>query len=152
MATNDGIPIYYDFRPGLPGCITGMRATTCAQVGPFDETLICAEDLDFTWRAFAIGATFGRQLDAVMHVRRPPNSRAAFKKSRSYGNAAVWIYERYRSEGLQRRSLRKVLGPWRWMLANAYRDGGPWMWGIAWQAGTIYGRAEESIRRRVLYP
>ena len=152
MVTNDGIPMYHNFRPGLPGGIVGMRATVCEQVGPFDVTLTSAEDVDYSWRAFALGASFGRQLDAVMHVRRPPNSRAAFQKSRSYAHSAVWLYERYRSEGMQRRTLKKVLGPWRWTLGDAFRNGGPWMWGIAWQTGTIFGRAEESIRRRVFFP
>jgi len=152
MVTNDGIPIYHDFRPGMPGGITGMRAATCKQVGPYDEELMCAEDVDYTWRAFALGATFGRQLDAVMHVRRPPNSPAAFRKSRSYAHSAVWLYERYRSEGMRRRSLRKFVGPWRRMVADSIRNGGPWLWPIAWNAGTIYGRAEESIRRGVYFP
>ena len=53
---------------------------------------------------------------------------------------------------MRRRTLKKVLGPWRWMLGDAFRNGGPWMWGIAWQTATIYGRAEESIRRRVFFP
>jgi glycosyltransferase involved in cell wall biosynthesis len=152
MVTNDGIPLYLNFRPGLPGCITGMRASMCDQVGLYDETLMLAEDVDYTWRAFALGASFGRQLDAVMHVRRPPNSLAAFRKSRSYAHAAVWMYERYRPEGMQRRSVRNALGSLRWTLRGAFREGGPRMWGIAWQVATIYGRSEESIRRRVFFP
>jgi glycosyltransferase involved in cell wall biosynthesis len=153
MVTNDEVPIYHDFRPGLPGCVTGMRAATCERVGPYDETLLVGEDVDYTWRAFASGASFGRQPAAVMHIRRPANSRAAFRKSRSYAHAAVWMYERYRSKGLQRRSLRKVLGPLRWTLVDAWRDGGPTQpWRVSWQIGTILGRAEESIRRRVLFP
>lgn len=152
MVTNDGIPIYHSFRPGLPGCITAMRAATCAQVGPYDETLLSAEDVDYTWRAVALGASFGRQLDAVMHVRRPPNTRAAFRKSRSYAHSAVWLYQRYRSEGMERRTLRQFFGPWRWMLADWVRKGGPWAWQIGWHVGTVYGRAEESIRQRVFFP
>ncbi|HEX4433514.1 MAG TPA: glycosyltransferase family A protein [Acidimicrobiales bacterium] len=152
MVTNDGIPTYHDFRPALPGCIVAMRATVCDLVGPYDVTLMSAEDVDYSWRAYALGATFGRRLDAVMHVRRPPNSMAAFRKSRGYARSAVWLYERYRSEGMRRRTLRNVIGMWRWTLADAFRNGGPWLWGIAWNAGTVYGRAEESIRRRVYFP
>ena len=152
LAANDGLPVYHGFRPALPGCVLGMRAAVCEKVGPFDVTLMCAEDIDYTWRAFALGASFGRQHDAVMHVRRPPNARAAFKKSRSYGRSAVWLYERYRSEGLQRRSLRNVAGPMRWTVARAVRREGPWGWGIAWELGTIVGRTQECIRRRVYFP
>ncbi len=153
MVTNDEVPIYHDFRPGLPGCVTGMRAAMCEQVGPYDETLVLGEDVDYTWRASALGASFGRQPAAIMHVRRPANSRAAFRKSRSYAHAAVWIYERYRSEGLQRRSLRKAVGPLRWALVAAWRDGGPTQpWKLSWQLGTILGRAEESVRRRIYFP
>lgn len=152
LATNDGIPVYHGFRPALPGCVVGMRSTVCDQVGLFDVTLMSAEDIDYTWRAFALGTSFGRRLDAVMYVRRPPDSRAAFKKSRSYGHSAVWLYERYRSEGLQRRSLRNVAGPPRWVVARALRKEGPWGWGIAWELGTLVGRTEESIRRRVYSP
>ncbi len=152
MVTNTGIPVYHKFRPGLPGGIVGIRATVREQVGLFDVTLMSAEDVDFTWRAYELGASFGRQLDAVMHVRRPPNSWAAFKKSRSYAHSAVWLYERDRSEGMQPRSLRNVAGPMRWAVVKAFRGEGRWRWGIAWEAGTIYGRAEESIRRRVYFP
>lgn len=155
MVTNDGIPMFHNFRPALPGGIVAMRASICEKVGLYDVSLMSAEDVDYCWRAFALGASFGRQLVAVMHVRRPPNSWAVFKKSRSYAHSAVWLYERYRSEGMRPRSLRKVAGSLRWELAKAFRHEGPWgrwWWGLSWQVATVFGRAEESIRRRVYFP
>jgi glycosyltransferase involved in cell wall biosynthesis len=152
MVTNDGIPVYHNFRPGLPGCITSIRASMAQKVGPLDATLLIGEDVDYTWRAFALGASFGRQPAAVMHIRRPQSPREAFKKSRTYARASVWMYERYRSQGLKRRSIRNALGPLRWTLVDV-RNGDParW-WKLAWQLGTIVGRTEESIRRRVYWP
>jgi glycosyltransferase involved in cell wall biosynthesis len=152
LATNEGVPVYWGFRQGLPGCAVAMRATVCEQVGKFDENLMSAEDIDYTWRAAGLGASFGRRLDAVMHVRRPSTSRDAFKKSRGYGRSHIWIYERYRSEGMRRRSFRSVIGPIRKALVRAFRKEGPWGWALAWQAGTLVGHAEESIRHRVFYP
>ena len=152
LASNDGMPVYHKFRPALPGCVLAMRATVCERVGPFDVTLMSAEDVDYCWRAFALGATFGRQPDAVMAFRRPPDSRSAFKKARGYGHSAVWLYERYRSEGLQRRSFRSVVGPVRTAVTTALRKEGPWGWAMAWELGTLVGRTEESLRRRVWFP
>ncbi len=152
LATNEGIPFYWGFRPGLPGCAVAMRASVCEQVGPFDEALLSAEDIDYSWRAAGLGATFGRQLDAVMRVRRPPTSREAFRKSRGYGRSHIWMYERYRSEGMRRRSFRDVVGPIRRAVVQAIRKEGPWGWALAWQAGILVGHAEESVRRRVFYP
>ncbi|HSZ36023.1 MAG TPA: glycosyltransferase [Acidimicrobiales bacterium] len=152
LAANDGMPVYHRFREALPGCVVAMRATVCASVGPFDVSLISAEDIDYCWRAVAAGATLGRQLDAVMLVRRPADSRAAFKKARGYGHSAVWLYERYRSEGMPRRTLRNVVAPMRWAITNAIRGDGPWGWAIAWELGTLVGRGEESVRRRVYFP
>jgi glycosyltransferase involved in cell wall biosynthesis len=152
MASNEGIPFYWNFRPGLPGCIVALRASLCKQIGPFDVDLESAEDIDYTWRAGGLGASFGRQLDAVMYVRRPPTSRDAFRKSRGYGRSHIWMYERYRSEGMPRRTFRGVLGPLRRSVVEALRKEGPWGWAMAWQAGTLVGHVEESIRRRVFYP
>ena len=152
MAANDGMPIYQQFRPALPGCVVGMRSTVCEQVGPYDVTFTAAEDVDYCWRACALGARFGRQLDAIMYVRRPPTPRDAFRKARSYGRSYVHLYERYRSDGMQRRSLRAVLGPWRRALVKALRKEGPWGWAFAWELGILVGRSEESIRLRVYCP
>jgi glycosyltransferase involved in cell wall biosynthesis len=152
MATNDGIPFYRNFRQGLPGCILGMRAPLCRQVGLYDVTLMSAEDIDYTWRAAALGATFGRQLNAVMRVRRPASGRAAFNKSRSYGRSHIWLYQRYRSEGMPRRTLRGVLGALRASARSALRGETSWAWAMACEAGTLVGHAEESIRCRVFYP
>ena len=152
MATNEAVPVYRNFRQALPGCVVAMRATVCEQVGPYDVNLMSAEDIDYTWRAAGLGAKFGRQLDAVMRVRRSPRSRDAFKKSRSYGRSHVWLYQRYRSEGMPRRSWRGVLGPVRSMVVRALRREESWTWGIAWELGTLVGHAEESIRCGVFYP
>ncbi len=152
LAANDGMPIYQQFRPALPGCVVGMRSTVCEQVGRYDEKLTSAEDIDYCWRAFALSASFGRRFDAVMYVRRPPDSLAAFRKARGYGRAAVWLYERYRSDGLQRRSFRSVVSPWRRAVFKALRKEGPWGWAIAWEFGNVVGRTEESIRRRTFCP
>jgi glycosyltransferase involved in cell wall biosynthesis len=152
LAANDGIPWYHQFRWALPGCVVAMRATVCEQVGAFDVALMSAEDIDYTWRAAGLGATFGRQLDAVMLVRRPPDSRAAFRKARGYGHSAVWLYERYRSEGLRRRKFRSIVGPMRTAVVKALRKEGPWGWAMAWEIGTLVGRTEESMRRRVWFP
>jgi glycosyltransferase involved in cell wall biosynthesis len=152
LASNEGIPIYWNFRPGLPGCIVALRASLCAQVGLFDVDLQSAEDIDYTWRAAALGASFGRQLEAVMYVRRPPTCRDAFRKARGYGHSHIWMYERYRSEGMRRRTCRGVLAPVRDALVKALRKEGTWGWALAWQAGTLVGHVEESIRRRVFYP
>ena len=152
MATNDGIPVYRNFRKALPGCIVGMRASVCQQVGLFDVGLMSAEDIDYTWRAAGLGASFGRQLDAVMRVRRPPSSRAAFQKARGYARSHIWLYQRYRSQGMRRRTSRNVAGSVRSAVAVALRKQSSWGWSMAWEAGVLLGHAEESIRCRVFYP
>jgi CelD/BcsL family acetyltransferase involved in cellulose biosynthesis len=119
-----------------------MRATLCEQVGLFDVTLMSAEDIDYTWRAAGLGASFGRRLDAVMFVRRPPTRRDAFKK-RGYGRSHVWMYERYRSEGMPRRSFRSEVSPIRAAAVKALRKQGPWggqwrgrpaPWSVIWKS------------------
>jgi glycosyltransferase involved in cell wall biosynthesis len=152
LASNEGMPIYYNFRPALPGCVLGMRAALCEQIGPYDVTLMSAEDIDYCWRACALGARFGRNLDAIMYTRSPPTALDAFKKARSYGRSHVWLYERYRSEGMQRRSLRNAASPLRWSVTRAIRKEGPWGWAIAFDLGLLEGRAEESMRHRVYFP
>jgi glycosyltransferase involved in cell wall biosynthesis len=152
MATNDGIPIYRNFREAFPGCVVAMRRSVCDEVGPYDVDLTSAEDIDYTWRAAGVGARFGRQLDAVMSVRRPPGAADAFRKARSYGRSHIWLYQRYRSAGMPRRSFRAVLGPLRAAVVRALRKEGSWRWGMAWELGTLVGHAEESVRCRVFYP
>lgn len=150
--TNTEMPVFLGFLPAIPGCTLGIRASVLDKVGLFDVNLKLGEDIDVCWRAHALGATFGRQLDAVLHNRRPATNWEAFKKARGYSHAYVWLYERYRSQGLKRRSLHDALAPLRWAIALAVRHDEPWQWGLAWEIGALTGRIEESIRRGVYFP
>ena len=140
------------FRTYIPGGLIGIRASACRRVGEFATELPIGEDIDFTWRAQLLGVRMGVAPDAILHLRRVPDAWGNFRKARSYARAFVWLYQRYRDLGQPRRSLGEVGGHVRWMVTEALRGSDHWQWHLAWWAGQLEGRLEESLRQRVWYP
>lgn len=148
----DRLVPFLDFLPSFAGASLGVRAAVWDAVGGFNEDLLSAEDIDFSWRVQLAGFTAELVPDAVLHYRRPLTAKDNFLKARSYGRSHVWLYQRFHQLGQPRRSLRVALSHVRDALVEARRHEDHWQWRAAWHLGLVEGRLEESLRQRIWYP
>lgn len=146
------IAVFLDFLPYIPGGLVAIRASAAARIGPFDTDLPLGEDVDYTWRAHLCGLSAGLAPGAVLHVGRPRDAWGNFQKARGYGRSHVWLYTRYRSIGMPRRSLRSALGQCKLAAMEVLAHEDHWPWRMAWELGAVAGRLEESVRHRVWFP
>lgn len=147
----DEIKTILGFLPYMGGGIIGIRSSVWERIGDFATDLVSAEDVDFSWRAHLLGVTTSLVPGAVLHYRRPQDAWSNFLKSRSYGRAHVWLFERYRALGQPRLSIRVELHHIKLALLEVIRHEAHWKWRMAWHLGLVEGRLEESIRRRTWY-
>jgi GT2 family glycosyltransferase len=148
----DGLTGFLDWHVMVGGGLLGIRADVRKRVGDFDPDFWCGEDVDFTWRAALLDVDTAFLPDAVLYVRRPLTVREAFAKGRAYGRSHVELYVRFRDDGQPRRSRQNILGHAWATVSSLVRPGDHRLWYFALEGGTIWGRAEQSVRRRVLYP
>lgn len=148
----DGLTNFLDWHVMVGGGLLGIRADVRKRVGDFDPELRCGEDVDFTWRAALQGIDTGFVPDAVLYVRRPLTVREAFAKGRAYGRSHTDLFVRFRDEGQPRRSWRNISRHGYATVSVLFRPGEHRWWYFALEGGTIWGRAEQSVRRRVFYP
>jgi len=142
-------------RRGCPefsiGGALGARAETLREV-EFSPDVGASDDIDFCWRAQAMGFRLGFVPSAILRYRQRSEEASALRQGFYYGRSEVLIYRRYRHVGHPRPSLRVVLWTVKSLLLLVPRsaDRGHRMRLMYWSgifAGNIYG----SVRCRVLY-
>ncbi len=143
----------YTYPPFLPHAGAGglgVRREVHERLGGFDESLPALEDTDYCWRAQLDGFDLGWEERAVVSIRYPQGSHAAFRQGRSYGEHNVALYARYRDRGMPH------LGPFPGLLKAAallarspalLLPGRRTAW--FWQAGWRWGRVLGCVRHRV---
>lgn len=142
-----------EFLPFAPSCNLFVSRETFERLGGWDEGLAYCEDVDFSWRAQLRGTRLHFADEAVVHYRYRKSVWGVFTQMRRYKAAEVRLYLRYRSSGARRAGPGEALGQYWWIVSR-----GPYLvlglrrrmlWGAV--AGTIVGRAQGSLRHRVLY-
>ncbi len=81
----------------VPAAVLAVRTSAIRQLGGFDETLRCGEDVDFVWRLVAAaGGDMVRYEPQVVAWHRPRASwRAWVDQRRSYGASSALLAERH---------------------------------------------------------
>jgi len=98
------------FAWGYGGTL-GVRASTFAAVGGFDDRLtIAAEDEDLCWRIQAMGGSIAFVPGALLYYRFPTSCRRLFRQGMRYGKAQVEVDWMWRHDGRPPPSLRRLLG------------------------------------------
>lgn len=149
---NDQLTTFLDYLPYVPGGLLGVRASTWDELGGFDTSFTPGDDVDFSWRAYLEGVTIGMAHGATQSVRRPQRPRDDFLKARSYGQAHARLYQRFRTKGMPRKSLRSEVGHIWFGLRPVLRRQPHWRWDMAWHWGLVLGRIEQSLKSRTWYP
>ena len=99
------------FRPFAYGCSMGIRRETFDRIGGFDDTIDGAgEDIDFCYRAAALGIDLAFVEDAVVHYRLRRGLRSIWRQALAYGAGDVAVYRRHRAAGMPQPG---GAGPWK---------------------------------------
>lgn len=143
-----------DWRPWAYGSALGVRRELFDEVGGFDESMPCGEDVDFCWR---IGRDTGSELTladgAVLHYRLRSTVPALFRQGVLYGRGGAALYRRWYSYGMGRRSIPEAGRSWAaigWRIVSA-RDTaarGEALYLLGNRVGCLCG----SISEKTLFP
>jgi glycosyltransferase involved in cell wall biosynthesis len=122
-------------------------------LGGFEEHTHSGEDVSFSWRAQLRGFDLSVADRALVHKRFRPNRLAIAPQYFRHGVGDAWLYSRFRSSGMPRRSGREALHEWgaiaRGLPAEA---GAPGRSGrVLQRAALACGRITGSLRYRVLF-
>lgn len=131
----------------------GVRREVALAVGAFDESLLRAEDIDWSWRAQYAGYDIWFEPSAVIHVRMTADLRALARTSFRAGVAEAGLYRLHRRHGMPADQREDVVEAWRSIVRGAR---------LAWReperryrwtatAARRGGRLAGSLRHRVAF-
>jgi glycosyltransferase involved in cell wall biosynthesis len=137
----------YGYLRYAAGGNLGMRREVARTLAGFDESLVRAEDIDWSWRAQYAGYEVHFERRAVVHYRQASDIRTVMSKCFKGGMTEPRLYRRHRHRGLQAASYPEALDTWRWLWRNApaaLRDPAltnRWLSNVARRAGRVVGSA-----------
>ncbi len=140
--------------PAISGGGLGCRRELWERIGGTDEALRYGEDIDFSLRAAAAGATPAFCEDAVYRPRLRSGMAAAFQRGRAHGRASVDLYVRHgRANGAQPDRFGLLIRVAAGFVTRipALGDAGRRLV-YAEQLGRRLGRLQGSVAERVWYP
>lgn len=147
-------PLFAQFGvlPFAGGSI-GILRSAFEAVGGFPEEFPRMYDIAFSWEVQRAGTTLHHVPEAVYRVRYRGTLLDLLRQGYLGGSTAPLLYRRYRSAGMERRTLGEVLRSWarfarRLAEARSKADLAPLMI----QLGREVGRLRGSVRHRVFFP
>jgi len=148
-ATRVDAPVAYGHLPYAPGGNIGMWREVFESVGPFDEDLLRAEDIDFGWRATYADIPIAMVPSAVLHRRLRRDLRDEFRAAVRGGIAEAGLYRRHRARGMPRDRTDEAVAQYRWLLRSVpavvrgERDRHQWTHHAGKRVGRLVGSAIE---------
>jgi len=130
----------------------GVRRSTHARLGGFDETMFVLFDVDFCLRAHKAGIELVLVPDALLHYRYRSGWRSVFHQARVYAEQMALVQKRHEDRAARAPGRRPwILRGWKPVLAcvgSAHRRAGraKLAWLLGWQVGRYVG----SVKYRVL--
>jgi glycosyltransferase involved in cell wall biosynthesis len=142
----DGIQEYTNppYLPHTGGGNMGVKRSVFEAVGGFDESMAGLFDTDFCWRVQLAGTELHAVPNAILHVRYRDTPYSIFKQAKLYGEYNVFLYKRYRPQGMPELSWRKGVRAWIDLFLSLPnlrdKEERPWMlWALGWRLGRLYG-------------
>lgn len=135
------------------GASIGITRSVFESVGGFPDGLPRMYDIAMSWEVQFGGTPLHFVPEAVYRVRYRDSLVELFRQGLAGSTCAPLLYQRYRSAGMQRRTLGRVLRSWtrlalNFSAARSKEDLAP----LVVQLGRELGRLGGSIRYRVLFP
>jgi cellulose synthase/poly-beta-1,6-N-acetylglucosamine synthase-like glycosyltransferase len=127
---SQAVGLRHPYLPYTPTPNCAFRRAVFEQIGLFDETMICGEDVDFSWRMQERSTwRLAFHPEALVYHKFRSDTRSFFVQARKWGYGAVFVMVRHgvpmRREELPRRlaeyrGLAKagLLLPWYWLQAR----------------------------------
>jgi glycosyltransferase involved in cell wall biosynthesis len=152
VGSTASLPVYMDFLPrASTGCMALWR-DAFEQLGGFDTVFLCAEDVEFSWRAQLAGYRLSPAPEARILRGQRKHAAGVAAQFFSYGQWSAYLFKQYRAYGVPHRGPWKLLRRLGWLairvpyLASTTRRR-IWIRLAAKTAGALVG----SFRHRVLY-
>jgi glycosyltransferase involved in cell wall biosynthesis len=149
-----GRPLH-GFLPIASSSNCGVWRDVFEAVGGFDERRYGAgEDVSFSWRTQLSGFRLLVAEGALVHKRFRPSRLGIGPQYFRYGVGDAWLYSRFGSAGMPRRSLREAAGEWSAIARGLpSQRGSPGRWGRVLQLAALdSGRLAGSLCYRSLFP
>jgi GT2 family glycosyltransferase len=139
--------------PWAYGCSLGVLRQVFEQVGGFDESFPCAEDIDFCWRVQREGGSVIHLVEeAQLRYRLKQSVRGLARQGFMYGRGGPPLYRRWRRYGMQERPVRTVVLTLTMALVAVGRDRDRGAIGAAaFLLGNNLGHLVQSWVSRTLY-
>lgn len=137
------------------GANLGVRSAAFHAVGGFDEDApsdVFGEDVEICWRLQLHGYTLGFAPDAVVEYRMRDTWRGTLRQAYRYAVSEAYLYNRFRTFGMPRRTSRAVIAGWLRAPVDLVvaRDGGARVRALRVLMKNM-GRVRGSLRHRVVY-
>ncbi len=144
----------YKYPPYLPhgaGANFGVKRFLYERIGGFDERLPYLHDTDFIWRVQLTGTSIHFVPEALVNYRFRDTFRGIYRQAFNYGEYNVFLYKRYRSQGMPklyaRTGLKKWIGTFKGLFGVSDKISyARWLWMFGWHLGRLKG----SIKYKVL--
>jgi GT2 family glycosyltransferase len=145
--TDHGLQPFLGFLPAAAAYGLGFTRRVYERVGAFDESLPRMSDIDYTWRVQLAGFKLQHLPHAVVHYRYRDTLKSMFMQAYRDGQAQVFLYKKYREQGMPWESWWHGVKSWFFMirrLTQLRTRLGRGMWLV--DAGFTVGRLRGSIR------
>lgn len=96
-AQSEGL-VEVTYPPHLPfafGCNMGLRRSLYEAIGAFDESLLCAWDMDYSWKVQLAGTELHFVPEAVVHYRLRHTLKALYRQGKNWGPELPLLQQRY---------------------------------------------------------
>jgi glycosyltransferase involved in cell wall biosynthesis len=135
------------------GASIGITRTAFEAVGGFPEDLPRMQDIALSWEVQLTGIPLHYAPEAVYRVRYRTGLLDLFRQGLAGSSCAPLLYKRYRTAGMERRTIGRMLRSWARLLidfskARTRADVAPLMVRLGRELGRLTG----SIRHRVFFP
>jgi glycosyltransferase involved in cell wall biosynthesis len=126
------------------GCGMGVHASIHQAVGGFDEEIAWLEDMEYSFRVQVSGCSLFFAPQAVIHIRHRATAALGFKQAQRWAELFPLICKRYRSSGLRRSSVLKMVKAYLGTIKRVIQcclkgELKPCLWELGWRWGYLIG-------------
>jgi glycosyltransferase involved in cell wall biosynthesis len=149
---DESLPDQFGVLPNA-GASIGISRAALDAVGGFPEDLPRMQDIALSWEVQLAGIPLHYVPDALYRIRYRDRLPDLFRQGLAGSSCAPLLYKRYRSAGMQRRTVDGMLRSWARLAvdlskARTRAELAP----LAVRLGREIGRVTGSIRHRVFFP
>jgi glycosyltransferase involved in cell wall biosynthesis len=149
---DEPLPDQFGILPNA-GASIGISRAAFDAVGGFPEDLARMQDIALSWEVQRAGVELHYVPEALYRVRYRDRLPDLFRQGLAGSSCAPLLYKRYRSAGMQRRTVNQMLRSWARLVvdlskARTRAQLAPLMVRLGREIGRVIG----SIRHRVFFP